>query len=406
MKHSDCIALFSLVLAMTVNAQDRPSEALFGSGEYDGAANVRSTQVFRSISAALDALPALPSPEQVSSDAAKYLADSLTYAPYNVALQQSLLARQYEINDIDARMLKTQQKQAQRGQAAMQQYNKNVEAGLMPSQQEMMQILMSSGINLDKASEQQIMDVVAGAIAPKWGVSKDEYLKIVTMAQRNPKQTEAYLQTNHPELYKRLYAANKDGLNEEIADDTRNDRFGQLGEQINALQQQLSAASDAYQRYSAAGLRDEFYQDWLASDEAKQIDAIEKALWERIDQWVRGLPVNTTEAPYPGWWVDERKKENALIDQWNKRAAQRWVSEIAKNQQFTAVFEQAAALEEENERLGKQGDPDNFIYLMNKRQLLIIFNQLTNLFLPYRDAMLFPCVQHLEVDGAAHLGKG
>ena len=405
-------AAAGLMLAVAVRAQDevRPSENMFGTGEFERASEVRPGKSFSTIAEAMKLLPAFPKVEQITSEHAKYITDSTLYAPYKLALEQAMAASQAKYLELSARLDKAHQRQAQRGQAAMQQYNRNVEAGLMPSQQEMMQILMSSGVDLDKASEQELMEIVAGSIAPKWGISKEEYLKIINMAQRNPKQTETYLQTNHPQLYQRLYAANAGGpMTNEVGDD-RNEGFGKIGEGIQACIGQMNDVMEDYNRRPISMLAENLRQDWLNSDEARQVDAIEKALWERVAEWESGLDLNSSgfaDVPYPGWWTAERKKVNKLIDQWNKRAAQEWLNYAGDaQQQFKIVFDKAAALETENEKLAKQGDSENAIYIVNKQQLLSLFNMLKTLLLPYDDALRFPCIEHLDEDGATHLGKG
>lgn len=411
MKNSIFWVLAGIVLVMPVYAQEvRPSENMFGSGTYEQAADVRPGKSFSTIAEAMKLLPSFPKVEQVISEKAKYVADSTVYAPYKLALEQAMAASQPKYFELSARLDKARQRQAQRGQAAMQQYNKNVEAGLLPSQQEMMQIIMSSGVNLDKASEQDIMELVAGSIAPKWGVSKEEYLKIINMAQRNPKQTEAYLQTNHPQLYQRLYAANADGAMVNEISDSRNDKFAQIAEELQSCMGRLNEAMEDYNKRPISMLADNLRQEWLSSDEARQVDAIEKALWERVAEWESGLSLNASgfaDVAYPAWWTAERKKANKLIDQWNRRAAQEWLSYAGDaQQQFKAIFDKAAALETENEKLAKQGDSENAIYIANQQQLLSLFNMLKTLLNPYQDALNFPCIDHLDEDGTTHLGKG
>lgn len=411
MRRSILFAAVGLMLAVSVRAQEvRPSENMFGSGTFEQAADVRPGKSFSTISEAMKLLPAFPKVDQIVSEKAKYVADSTIYAPYKLAYEQAMVANNAKYLELNARVDKARQRQSQRGQAAMQQYSKNVEAGLLPSQQEMMQIIMSSGIDLDKASEQEIMDVVAGSIAPKWGVSKEEYLKIINMAQRNPKQTEAYLQSNHPQLYQRLYAANAGGVMPNDISDARSESFAKIAEGIQSAISQLNDVMEDYNRRPISMLADNLQQDWLNSDEARQVDAIEKALWERVAEWESGLSLNSSgfaDVAYPAWWTAERKKANKLIDQWNKRAAQDWINyALDAQQQFKVVFDNAAALETENEKLAKQGDSENVIYLTNKQQLLSLMNMLNTMLLPYQDALQFPCIEHLEEDGATHLGKG
>ena len=235
-------------------------------------------------------------------------------------------------------------------------------------------------------------------------------MKIVSMAQRNPKQTEAYLKSNHPDLYNRLYAANADGTAQNEVVDTRDDRFGQIAEELRDVQEQISAILTNQYNNSLETMRDNLREQWLNSDEAKQIDAIEKALWERVEQWEAGLSVGANgfaDVDFPAWWTAERKKENALIDQWNNRESARWLSEFnGEYEQLKAAFDKAARLEAENEQLGQQGDTENLIYLTNKQQLLTLHQQLLHLVAPYRSALLFPCIEHQEETGSVHLGKG
>ena len=376
------MALCSLLLSVSVNAQD----------------------TFRSVADAMRRLPAMPTVEQISSEQAKENYSSTRLAPFRASAELSMLYVSSEYSALTTRMQNARQQQAQRGQTAMQQYNRNVEAGLMPSQQEMMQILMSSGINLEKASEQQIMDVVAGSVSRKWGISKDEYLKIVNMAQRSEKQAEAYVKANHPDLYNRLYAANAGYTpQQDESDDPRNDRFAQIGDELQALQEQIVAAENMY-RHPAELTED---NEWSNSAESKQVETIENALWERVEQWTRGLDAKVGEVPYPGWWTEQRKKENALVDRWNSREAKKWMeSPEAYRQELKTLFDKVAALETENEQLSTQGKPDNILYLMNKQKTLMFINQLLQLTVPYEDALAFPNQEHYEETGTTSFGKG
>lgn len=382
MKHSFLIALCSLMLSVSVSAQE----------------------TFRSVADAMRRLPAMPTVAQISSEQAKENYSNGQLATFKASAELSMLYVNSEYSALTVRMQNARQKQAQRGQTAMQQYNKNVDAGLMPSPQEMMQIVMSSGIDLEKASEQQIMDVVAGSVSKKWGISKDEYLKIVTMAQRSEKQAEAYMKANHPDLYNRLYAANAGYTpQEDESEDSRNERFGQIGDELQALQEQIVAAENKY-RHPAELTED---KEWSNSTEGKQVETIETALWERVEQWTRGLDAKVAEVPYPGWWTEQRKKENALVDQWNSREAKKWMeSPEAYQRELKALFDKVAALETENEQLNAQGKADNILYLMNKQKTLMFINQLMQLTVPYEDALAFPNQEHYEETGTTSFGKG
>lgn len=352
----------------------------------------------RSVADAMSRLPEMPTAEQLSDEQAREQYTSSTFTPFSQAVEQSLLQANSESATIAARMQSAGNRQTQRSQASMQQYSRNVEAGLMPSQQEMVQILMSSGIDLNKATEQQVMDAVAGSISQKWGVSKDEYLKIIAMAQSNPKQAEAYMKSNHPDLYNRLYAVNGNTDLPEGADERHNERFGEIGVELAGLLEQLNNTVSTYRPIEQSS--------WADSDEAREVDAIEQALDERLAQWAAGLKAVSGEVPYPSWWTDGRKKENVLIDQWNRREAQRRLDAAsAYRNELKGMFDKVAALETENEQLGRDSQ-DNSLYLMNKLNLLTFRNFLQHILVPYHDVLESTGQTHLDETGALLQGKG
>ncbi len=403
------MALVGIALAMPVAAQEyRYSQDMLSDGTFVKAENVKPARAPKTIAETVKAVPALPTVEQICSAHAKYIADSTTYRPFIKAVEQTMLYLMEENERIRQQIEQARLKQAEQGQHAMQQYQSNVNAGLMPSQEEMMQLYMSGEIT-DKMSDEQMMDVMAGKFAQKWGISKQEYLKIIGMAQSNPKQTEAYLKANHPDLYKRLYAANAGYNTQDTPDDPNEPRLNEISDNLSDLQDRLMNAVSSY----GAGfdnLSDQFRNEWDASEEARQIDAIEAALDKRVGQWISTLAVGQNghnDVPFPAWWTEERKKENALIDQWNRRNAQRWLAVAQEGESsIRTVFEQAAVLETENEQLGKQGSADNMIYMQNKLRLFMIFNHLQYLVQPCQDALGFPCIEHVETSGSIHLGKG
>ena len=379
---------------------------------------VKAAPTPKTIAAAIKALPAVPSVDQVITPEAKEKVWRATYQPYEMAVDNGIMWNSNEAVSIDNRIKAAGQKQSQKNKNAMAQYQSNVNAGLMPSQQEMMALYTSGEIN-EKMSEAQMMDVMAGKFAAKWGVSKEEYLKIINLAQKNEKQAEAYLKSNHPDLYNRLYAANASYGNSNVqADDSRDARFEQISEELHNLQEQLNNAIASYggnRQYTGAHpgqseldiLNEQMLKEWNNSPEAKQFDAIAAALDKRVDAWITTLPNDLYEAPYPDWWTAERKKLNALIDQWNRRWATKWVK-IAQDgdNSMRPILERVAVLEAENEKLGQQGGTENLLYLENKKVISVFYAYLPQLRLPYNQALSFPCIERLEETGSVPLGKG
>jgi hypothetical protein len=423
MKKNFLMAVAAVVLAMPSMAQDDDwrwsQDRIANHISYvtvPAVEDARAARTPQTFAEAVAAFPQVPRAEDLVSPEAKEKALRATYKPYELALQNAMERAMREEGSLQKRLDAVRNKQAQRGQQAMAQYQSNVNAGLMPSQQEMMAMYMSGEIN-EKMSEEKMMDVMAGKFAAKWGISKQEYLKIIGMAQRNPKGTEAYIKSNHPDLYKRLYAANAGYDTQEVPDDPRDQRLGEIGEELVNLQTQLNEAINMY-RYDdpvapkSIGLKadklfDDARADWKNCSEAKQVDAIEDALQKRIDSWIATLKGNNGEVPYPAWFGVERKKENALIDQWNKRWAQKW-AKVAQDgdAKIRPLLEKMAALEKENEQLGQQGDTENAIYLTNKISFSKLWAYLLLAGQPTNDAFLFPCLEHVETEGAAILGKG
>ena len=417
MKKSLLTALAGIVLATPMFAQNddyRLSQDLTPYGEYEQSDDVRSARVPLNIAEVVAAMPAMPTVEQVCSPEAKSRVYAATYQPFAMAMEQTIARALDEGASIQQRITRAGQKQHRQNMQTMQQYQSNVNAGLVPSQEEIMQLYMSGEIK-DNMSEAQMMDVMAGKFAQKWGISKQEYIKILNMAQSNPKQTETYIKANHPDLYNRLYAANAQYGDQNVRpDDPRDAQFDRIYESLAQLQEQLQQVTFNYRGDATAGigtqldeLSREQANEWKTSSEARQIDAIEADLNKRLESWSAGLRSSADRVSYPDWWTAGRKQINGIIDQWNKRSAQRWLK-LAQNgeSQYRTICTKIAALETENEQLGQQGDPENMKYLMNKQRLSVIYGMLYNLTLPYRDALAFPCIQHVDETGYATFGKG
>ena len=407
MKRILLAALAGIVLAMPGMAQEDQhyTQEWFGNGTYETPENVTSARVPQTLAEAIQLLPSLPKADDLCSPYAlsKAAAD---YAAYKMAIAQAELNAIQSEALIRAKMEAARSKRNQKNQRAMQQYQSNVNAGLMPSQQEMMALFMSGEIN-DRMSEAQMMDVMAGKFAAKWGVSKDEYIKIINLAQQNEKQAEAYLKSNHPDLYQRLYAANAGYDAQNDTEDSRDNRFGEITAEIQSAGDELNQAVMAAGNNAYGLLSEQLREEWKTCAEAKEIESIETKLWSRVEEWIPTLNSTADEVPYPAWWTADRKKENALIAQWNQRTAPQWLK-IAQNeeQQIKKVFDKLAKLEAENEQLASQGTADNYIYLTNKLLLTGYMTQLIRLIQPYENAILFPFIENVPETGSAILGKG
>ena len=370
--------------------------------------NVKAAPTPKTMLEAVDRMPAFPTVEQIYTVEAKEKAARTIYQPYEKALFAAWDKNGEVSRDVDRRIKVAGEKQQKSNQKSMAQYQSNVNAGLMPSQEEMMQLYMSGEIK-ENMSEAQMMDVMAGKFAANWGVSKQEYLKIINMAQSNPKGTEAYLKSNHPDLYKRLYAANAPYGNENVhADDLRKPEFDSINDGLLKAQDDLQEARVAYGdnlQYSQTHSKymkiyEQMEKEWDNSPEAKQIEAIETALQKRIEEWSLTLNNVKGDVPYPAWFTTERQKENTLIDQWNKRWATKWIK-VAEDgdKAYRPIFRRIAELGMENDKIGQQGDTEEMIYLTNKKLVCTLYGQMMSLYVPIRDAMAFPAIEHVATTG-------
>ena len=419
--------LAGIVLAMPMMAQefDHQIEALITGGGYELEESIPATKI-NSFADLINKRPAMPTANDLITPEAKTAyARKGSAAYYQGALnfRSTLLEKQQELNSKTLELGKKQQKSNQK---AMAQYNANVNAGLMPSQQEMMQLYMSGEIN-EKMSEAQMMDVMAGKFAAKWGISKQEYIKIINMAQSNPKGTEAYLKSNHPDLYNRLYAANAQFGNENVnAGDPHENEYGALGEQLSALaneafefkndnmdmmkhvqfQAHINSADLMHMGVGAAlGLPTNELEDlyaqiidgWPTSAECKRAIQMEDQLAARLDNW--DCCKNAKEGQticYPSWWIEGRKSENALIDAYNRKQAEKWLAEVkAYDVKMTTMMKRLIALDNQLEQI-RNGGEITAAYAAAKNQAYIAATHLYDFNFVLEVALRFPHVVHQE----------
>ncbi len=420
-------ALAGIVFAMPGMAQefDHQIEALITGGGYELAENVPAMKI-NSFADLINKRPAMPTANDLLTPEAKTAYARRSSAAYYLGVQNfrsALLDAQQELN---SKTIELGKKQKQTNKKAMEQYNANVNAGLMPSQQEMMQLYMSGEIN-EKMSEAQMMDVMAGKFAAKWGISKQEYIKIINMAQSNPKGTEAYLKSNHPSLYNRLYAANAKYGNQNVnVGDPHENEYGELGEQLSALANEAFEFKNdnmdmtkhvQFQAHSNAMLNDasfaahtvglptnkleelfvQIIEGWRASSECKRAIQIEDPLEERLNNW--DCCKNAKEGQticYPSWWIEGRKSENALIDAYNRKQAEKWLAEVkAYDVQVTALMKRLIALDNQLEQI-RNGGEVTAAYAMAKSQAYIAATHLYDFNFILEVALQFPHVAHQE----------
>lgn len=409
------------------DAPENYGASLFCSAEYDFDQKVEGASSFANLTKAMQAVPDMPTAQVLLSEEKRTKFLSNTFAPFAQSVNKTLVERVQPGNMTLSMVPNEAQKQPLReGRKAVNQQQK---AGLVPTQEEIMQAISTAGIDMTKASEAQISDAIAETFSKKWNITKAEYLKIIEMANSQPDKVEAYLRTNHPTLYQRFYAANAGIDPKQVKNETSvSERSAVLFGEVTEILQQLTSAGSDYRNdmgrmqraqqmsdrhtsdYGMTGdalslLSEQLYNEWIASPECKQVNEIEAALQARLDAWVKTLGTNgKDEVAYPAWFGVERKKENALIAQWNSRMATRWLAVVmAQQQKLKGLFDKAAALEAENETWKSK---DAAQYGRNLQVILPLYGQLTSLLAPYQDALLCPYLTPVEESGSVCMGKG
>ena len=406
MKKFFLLAAIMLALPMMAQEEDyHQIEALITGGGYELAENVPAMKI-NSFADLINNRPAMPTANDLLTPEAKTAYARRSSAAYYLGVQNFRSAL------LDAQ--------------AMEQYNANVNAGLMPSQEEMMQMMMSGEIN-PNWPEEKIMDAMAGKFAAKWGVSKQEYLKIMNMAQKNEKQAAQYIQSNHPDLYNRLYATNaKYGKQNVNVGDPHENEYGELGEQLSALANEAFEFRNTnmdmtkhvqFQAHSNAMLNDASFaahtvglptnkleelfvkiiNDWRTSSECKRAIQIEDPLAARLDNWdcCKNAKDGQTIC-YPSWWIEGRKSENALIDAYNRRQAEKWLAEVKSyDAQVTAMMKRLIELDNQLEQI-RNGGEITAAYAMAKSQAYIAATHLYDFNFILEVALQFPHVVHQE----------
>lgn len=365
-----------------------------------------------SISDVLNKRPALPTVNDLLSPEAKK-----AYA-YKGALAWEQGAMNYRVA-ASARQMELQNKilaagNKQRQQQARQQnfINEASAKGLMPSQQEIMQALMASGYDLEKITPEQSINVIAGAYSKKWNIPEADVKQFLTLAQSDDRKAEAFLAQKHPDLYKKL-AGNAPKAGEFMDVDTKENEYGKLGGQISDLAEEARVLKEnvmdmmkhvnyvsSLGNFNVAGLPTNKLEDlftqiadsWKTSSECKQVIQIETGLQERLNSWEPCTESNQgKDIPFPSWWTQGRKQENAVIATWNKQNAQKWLTAVAEyDGQLRALYERLEVLDKQLEQV-RSGDAETFAYLDAKMQVYIAEQLLLDYYSMFTVALGFPC---------------
>ena len=96
------------------------------------------------------------------------------------------------------------------------------------------------------------------------------------------------------------------------------------------------------------------------------------------------------DIPFPTWWTQGRKQENAIIAQWNRQNAEKWLAAVAEyDNQLRALLDRLAALDNQLEQI-RNGGEETLVYLNTKMQVYIAEQFLIDYYSMFSAALEFP----------------
>lgn len=197
----------------------------------------------------------------------------------------------------------------------------------------------------------------------------------------DPAAIMAYFKEHHPDLYKLMMSAPAELKNNKPADEARYDAYGEIAAAVQPIVDKTGASVNNID-LSLAGLmngslnsfmgpigeiqklRQELIDGWMKSEECAKIKAMEEDLVKRVNEYDAAHPSYDVAYTYPPFWAGERAKQNEIIDAYNEKIAELWVSGFQKILEpgmadFKIVAEQDVRLES----LGWQDDMEKMAYL-------------------------------------------
>lgn len=210
-------------------------------------------------------------------------------------------------------------------------------------------------------------------------LSKEELDKLEKMDEDEILE---YLQKNHPDILAALAkgtgsASGDTGLkiNEAKADayDTVLTRLMDFQEEVSA--HMFSNMFNDPMQNDFARLRKEILASWKTSAEYAQINRMEAELVRKMNEYDKDNRGKSQD--YPSFWSAERRKQNEVIDQWNRKQTEKWLNKIAEWQQkYKAEAEKLTALDSRLEEI-RGNDEEDFMYLKAKMTSAMLNDKVT-----------------------------
>lgn len=281
---------------------------------------------FKSTSEAIASIPSFPTTKQIlNADNAKAKVDelinySLALSEYNKILDQE--ANERAMKQADA-ALNNPQQQRLNPQASMP-----VTTAFMKKIEE---AIAKSGLNLENASEEQIMKAVVGTISKEMGIPEAEMTKMMTMAQSNPEGATAYLKKNYPNAAKKFGLIEAETKKVQVKEDPAYDKLAELMDELSAI-----IASEEYKnavtyeqkmQLELKSFANQLLEQWPSSQEYAKVTAMEKELQAKLNDYMEKNNTNYNDEA-PAFWVEGRKAQNAIINAYNESIFAKWCNHL------------------------------------------------------------------------------
>lgn len=295
----------------------------------------KSSLKFNSTLDMLNALPAVPTVRQILDfDYDNHSADNLIH--YALAHDEYVQQQIQKGEEIGLKMATEGLKRS--GATASS-------GSIMPASNaltdKMLEAIMKSGLNPETASEEEMMKVAISVISKEMGVPEAEMAKLMALAQTNPDAATAQLMKKYSTVAKKLGAIQKENAQFVQESDETLDKIVQLGEELGTM-----ASDEEFNNVRIRGVKmheelntyaNELLVQWTTSETLAKINAMEEELSAKTDAYLKAHNMNYNDEA-PDFWVEGRKQQNALIDAFNEKLAEQWRTKIQENIDFLKPY--------------------------------------------------------------------
>lgn len=273
------------------------------------------------------ALPAVPTAKQIVDDAGNKATDVLIN--YELACEEYYARKMQEQMELSMKMASLQQHKPVGRPAPAD------PSSFMPTTKEFLDKVIAEarrrGLKLETMTEAQSMELTADVMSKEFGIPKAEMSKLVVMAQTDPSGATAILKQKYPAAAKKMgmIQAETSAMQQKVSPET--EKFVVLIEELSSLlkDEKLSQHILALQKVSGEleAYALELQAQWPTSDTYAKLNAMERELDAKLNAHMEAHNMSYNDEA-PGFWVEGRKAQNALIDAYNEKLAEQWRAKV------------------------------------------------------------------------------